>query len=80
MTDDNKRKSICDSKLDFTTVNAVKEHIVNINKVGILDFYTCPVCKNYHTYTIDGKTIISQKREHTRHKRETTENRIKKLR
>lgn len=80
MNEDEKRKSICDSKLDFTTVNAVREHILNINKVGILDFYTCPVCKNYHTSTIAGKTIISQKREHLRYKRESTENRIKKFR
>lgn len=80
MTEVQRQKSICDSKLDFTTINAVREHIVNINKVGILDFYKCKICKNYHTNTIEGKTIISQKREHTRHKRESTENRIKKLR
>jgi len=80
MNDQERQKSICDSKLDFTTINAVREHIVHINKVGILDFYTCPVCKCYHTYTLQGKTIISAKREHSRIKRQTTENRIKKLR
>jgi hypothetical protein len=80
MTEAQKHKSVCDSKLDFTTINAVKEHIANINKVGILDFYKCKICINYHTYTIEGKTIISEKREYIRHKRETTENRIKKLR
>lgn len=80
MTDENRNKVICDSKLDFTTIQAVQSHIKQLNKIGILDFYKCKICDNYHTATMKDKSIVSQKREHSRQKRTTTENRIKKMR
>ncbi|MEN9655238.1 MAG: hypothetical protein RL311_146 [Bacteroidota bacterium] len=80
MNDADKLKSGCESKLQFTTKDAVVSHIKILNKVGILDFYTCAVCKMFHTTTFIGKNTISEKREHSRQKRASTENRIKKMR
>ncbi|WP_395073855.1 hypothetical protein [Flavobacterium sp.] len=74
------KKIICDSKLDFTTRDSVSNHIKLLNKVGIIDYYKCNVCKNFHTATMQGKKKVSERRESSRHKRETTENRIKKFR
>lgn len=71
---------ICASKMDFITVQAVQSHISILHKIGILDYYKCRICGNYHTNTIKNKEVVSQKRERTRTKRETQENRIKKMR
>ncbi len=69
-----KMKSVCRSKLKFTTIEAVLSHIKMLNKVGILGSYNCNVCNNYHTTTLPGKNKISEKREHTRQKRERNKN------
>ena len=69
-----KMKSVCRSKLKFTTIEAVLSHIKMLNKVGILGSYNCNVCNNYHTTTLPGKDKISEKREHTRQKRERNKN------
>lgn len=73
-----KMQSVCRSKLKFTTLEAVISHIKLLNKVGILSSYHCKVCNNYHTTTLPGKNKISEKREHTRQKREKT-NKIRKF-
>ena len=73
-----KMKSVCRSKSKFTTIEAVLSHIKMLNKVGILGSYNCNVCNNYHTTTLPGKDKISEKREHTRQKREKI-NKIRKF-
>ena len=76
-----KNEIICDSKLSFTTVDAVLSHIKNLNKEGILSYYQCNVCGNFHTTTLPGKNKVSEKREKMRQKRLVTKNgnRIKKF-
>ena len=73
-----KVQSVCRSKSKFTTIEAVLSHIKMLNKVGILGSYHCEVCNNYHTTTLPGKDKISEKREHTRQKREKI-NKIRKF-
>ena len=75
-----KEVATCKSKLSFTTKEAVISHVKNLNKEGVLAYYSCGVCANYHTATLPGKNKVSQKREHTRQKRENSKNRIKKMR
>lgn len=73
-----KMQSVCRSKSKFTTIEAVLSHIKALNKIGVLGWYKCRVCKEYHTTTLPGKNKISEKREHTRQKREKT-NKIRKF-
>lgn len=73
-----KMHDTCRSKLKFTTIEAVLSHIKALNKIGVLGWYKCRVCKEYHTTTLPGKDKISEKREHTRQKREKT-NKIRKF-
>lgn len=65
---------VCDSKLSFTTEEAVLSHIKNLNKEGILSHYLCDVCGGYHTATLPGKNKVSEKREKSRQKRLVTKN------
>ena len=69
-----KMHDTCRSKLKFTTIEAVLSHIKALNKIGVLGWYKCRICKEYHTTTLPGKDKISEKREHTRQKRERNKN------
>ncbi len=69
-----KNDVVCRSKLTFTSEEAVKSHISLLNKEGILDYYHCKMCDNFHTTTLPGKNKISQRREHSRQKRDRNRN------
>ena len=69
-----KMHDTCRSKLKFTTIEAVLSQIKALNKIGVLGWYKCRICKEYHTTTLPGKDKISEKREHTRQKRERNKN------
>ena len=73
-----KMHDVCRSKLKFTTIESVLSHIKALNKIGVLGWYKCRICKEYHTTTLPGKDKISEKREHTRQKREKI-NKIRKF-
>ena len=69
-----KMHDTCRSKLKFTTIESVLSQIKALNKIGVLGWYKCRICKEYHTTTLPGKDKISEKREHTKQKRERNKN------
>lgn len=53
---------VCDSKVKFSSEELVSQFIFMSGKQGVLDYYLCKGCNEYHTYTIEGKKKLFEKR------------------